>query len=84
MNATPLQKHAVWQLIKPFWVSEERWRAWMMLIAIVVLSLGLVYISVQINQWNQVFYDALQNKNYPVFQIACHEETFGLDRLYEL
>jgi ABC-type uncharacterized transport system, permease and ATPase components len=62
MNATPLQKHAVWQLIKPFWVSEERWRAWMMLIAIVILSLGLVYISVLINQWNQVFYDALQNK----------------------
>ncbi len=27
----------------------------MMLIAIVVLSLGLVYISVQINQWNRVF-----------------------------
>ncbi|HEE2957974.1 TPA: ABC transporter ATP-binding protein/permease, partial [Serratia marcescens] len=76
MNATPLQKHAVWQLIKPFWVSEERWRAWMMLIAIVVLSLGLVYISVQINQWNQVFYDALQNKNYPVFKAQLWRFTY--------
>ena len=72
----PLQKHAVWQLIKPFWVSEERWRAWMMLIAIVVLSLGLVYISVQINQWNQVFYDALQNKNYPVFKAQLWRFTY--------
>lgn len=72
----PLQKHAVWQLIKPFWVSEERWRARMMLIAIVVLSLGLVYISVQINQWNQVFYDALQNKNYPVFKAQLWRFTY--------
>ncbi len=76
MNATPLQKHAVWQLIKPFWVSEERWRAWAMLIAIVILSLGLVYISVQINQWNQVFYDALQNKNYPVFKAQLWRFTY--------
>lgn len=68
MNNTTSQKHAVWQLIKPFWVSEEKWRAWSMLIAIIALSLGLVYISVLINQWNQVFYDALQNKNYPVFK----------------
>lgn len=32
-------------------------------IAIIVLSLGLIYIRVLINPWNQVFYDALQNKN---------------------
>ncbi|MEX5716631.1 SbmA/BacA-like family transporter [Serratia ureilytica] len=57
-------------------MSEERWRAWMMLIAIVVLSLGLVYISVQINQWNQVFYDALQNKNYPVFKAQLWRFTY--------
>ncbi|MGG4626650.1 ABC transporter ATP-binding protein/permease [Serratia odorifera] len=68
MNSPLTQKHAIWQLIKPFWISEEKWRAWAMLLAIVALSLGLVYISVQINQWNQVFYDALQNKNYPVFK----------------
>lgn len=76
MNATPLQKHAVWQLIKPFWVSEEKKRAWTMLIAIVALSLGLVYISVLINQWNQVFYDALQNKNYPVFKAQLWRFTY--------
>ena len=74
MNST--QKHAVWQLIKPFWVSEEKGRAWLMLIAIVALSLGLVYISVLINQWNQVFYDALQNKNYPVFKQQLWRFTY--------
>ncbi|WP_199637733.1 ABC transporter ATP-binding protein/permease [Serratia sp. PAMC26656] len=76
MNSPPTQKHAVWQLIKPFWVSEEKWQAWSMLIAIVSLSLGLVYISVQINQWNQVFYDALQNKNYPVFKAQLWRFTY--------
>ncbi|WP_431225702.1 ABC transporter ATP-binding protein/permease [Serratia sp. L9] len=76
MNKTISQKHAVWQLIKPFWVSEEKWRAWAMLIAIVALSLGLVYISVLINQWNQVFYDALQNKNYPVFKAQLWRFTY--------
>uniref|UniRef100_UPI0035C6B244 ABC transporter ATP-binding protein/permease n=1 Tax=Serratia quinivorans TaxID=137545 RepID=UPI0035C6B244 len=76
MNATPPPKHAVWQLIKPFWVSEEKLRAWSMLIAIVALSLGLVYISVQINEWNQVFYDALQNKNYPVFKAQLWRFTY--------
>jgi putative ATP-binding cassette transporter len=76
MNTTPTPKHAVWQLIKPFWVSEEKLRAWAMLIAIVALSLGLVYISVLINQWNQVFYDALQNKNYPVFKAQLWRFTY--------
>lgn len=76
MNTSISQKHAVWQLIKPFWVSEEKWRAWAMLIAIVALSLGLVYISVLINQWNQVFYDALQNKNYPVFKAQLWRFTY--------
>lgn len=76
MNTTPPPKHAVWQLIKPFWVSEEKLRAWSMLVAIVALSLGLVYISVLINQWNQVFYDALQNKNYPVFKAQLWRFTY--------
>ncbi|WP_413723786.1 ABC transporter ATP-binding protein/permease [Sodalis sp. RH16] len=58
----------VWQLIKPFWRSEEKWRAWGMLAVIVILSLTTVYISVLFNQWNRVFYDALQNKNFPVFK----------------
>ncbi|TKI07485.1 ABC transporter ATP-binding protein/permease [Martelella alba] len=58
----------VWQLIKPFWRSEEKWRAWGLLAVIVILSLTTVYISVLFNQWNRVFYDALQNKNFPVFK----------------
>ncbi|AKM48040.1 ABC-type uncharacterized transport system, permease and ATPase components [Edwardsiella anguillarum] len=58
----------VWQLIRPYWVSEEKVSAWTRLFAIVVLTLAAVYINVLFNEWNRVFYDALQNRNYAVFK----------------
>jgi putative ATP-binding cassette transporter len=67
-TATPIHWRAVWQLIKPYWHSAEKWRAWAMLLAIILLSLATVYISVLLNEWNRVFYDALENKNFPVFK----------------
>jgi putative ATP-binding cassette transporter len=33
----------------------------------VLLNLGAVYMLVLLNEWNRVFYDALQDKNQPVF-----------------
>lgn len=71
MKAIPIKAarwREIWQLIKPFWRSEEKWRAWGMLAVIVILSLSTVYISVLFNEWNRVFYDALQNKNFAVFK----------------
>ncbi|MCW5621722.1 MAG: ABC transporter ATP-binding protein/permease [Burkholderiales bacterium] len=50
-----------------FSASDERWRARGLLAAIVALNLGAVYMLVQINEWNRVFYDALQNKDAAVF-----------------
>ncbi len=38
-----------------------------MLAAVVMLNLGAVYMLVLLNDWNRVFYDALQNKNQEVF-----------------
>ena len=49
-----------WRLAKPYWVSEEKWSAWGLLLAVVALNLGNVYISVRINEWNNAFYNALQ------------------------
>src|ERR1700680_2902322 len=49
-----------WRLYKPYWVSEERWSARGLLLAVVALNLGNVYISVRINEWNNAFYNALQ------------------------
>ena len=52
-----------WRIAKPYWASEEKWSAWGLLLAVVLLNLGTVYISVRINEWNNAFYDALQTLN---------------------
>ena len=54
-------------LTAPYFNGEEKWRARGLLAAIVVLNLAAVYMLVLINEWNRVFYDALQNKDAPVF-----------------
>lgn len=58
---------AVWRLIQPYWVSEEKWRARGLLLTIVALALGMVYLEVLFNTWNREFYNALETKNYKVF-----------------
>ena len=57
----------VWGLITPYWRSEERLRAWLLLIAVIALSLVSVGISVWINHWYKDFYNALENKDATAF-----------------
>src|SRR5512145_1060507 len=57
----------VWALAVPYFQSEEKWKARGLLAAIIALNLGFVYTLVLFNEWNRFFYDALQEKNYPVF-----------------
>ncbi|MDH4480092.1 MAG: ABC transporter ATP-binding protein/permease [Rhodoferax sp.] len=61
------QVRRVWALSWPYFFSEEKWRARAMLAAIVALNLALVYMAVLFNDWNKLFYDALQEKNQAVF-----------------
>jgi putative ATP-binding cassette transporter len=56
-----------WWLTKPYFTSEDRWPALALLAVLVGLNLGQVYLSVVFNQWNNVFYTALQEKDWPVF-----------------
>jgi putative ATP-binding cassette transporter len=53
----------VWKLTSPYWRSEEKWRAWALLAAIVTLSLGSVYLLVLLNDWNRQFFNALEQKD---------------------
>ncbi len=62
-----LQIRRVWALSLPYFESEEKWRARLLLAACVGLNLGMVYMLVLLNDWNRVFYDALQNRNAEVF-----------------
>lgn len=56
-----------WALTRPYFVSEQKWQARGLLAAIVALNLALVYMAVLFNDWNKLFYDALQEKNAEVF-----------------
>lgn len=51
----------LWQITREYWVSEEKWRAGLLLGVIVSLNLGHVYILVLLNEWNNTFYNTLQN-----------------------
>ncbi len=57
----------VLQLSAPYFRSEEKWRARGLFVAIVALNLASVYMAVLFNDWYGLFYDALQNKDQPVF-----------------
>ena len=72
---SPIQKFNAFQafvrqagtLAMPYFRSEEKWKARGLLAAIVALNLAAVYMLVLINDWNRLFYDALQNKQQDVF-----------------
>ena len=56
-----------WAIARPYWFSEDRWPALGLLVVVIALTLGLVYVNVLINRWNNTFYNALQDKNAAVF-----------------
>lgn len=58
---------ALWALCKPYWTSEDRWKALSLLAAVIGLNLGQVYLNVLFTEWNKTFYDSLQNKNWDEF-----------------
>ena len=63
-------------MIRPYWTSEDRWAARGLLLAVVLLTLGMVYLTVLLNQWNNAFYSALQDKNMPAFRGQLFRVTY--------
>ena len=51
---------SAWGLTKAYFTSEEKKRAWLLFLAIVGLTLAIVYVLVQLNHWYNSFYSALQ------------------------
>lgn len=60
----------------PYFRSSEKWKARGLLAAIVLLNLAAVYMLVLINDWNRLFYDALQNKDQAVFWTQLGRFTY--------
>src|SRR5262245_24365788 len=57
-----------WAIVRPYWFSDDRWRARGLLLAVIALTLAMVYLTVLLNQWNNAFYTALQDKNLVAFR----------------
>ncbi|UFH50152.1 ABC transporter ATP-binding protein/permease [Pseudomonas sp. KNUC1026] len=57
----------VWRLAVPYWRSEEKAKAWTLLIAVLGLSLFSVAVSVWFNGWYRDFYNALEKKDFSAF-----------------
>jgi len=57
----------VWRLASPYFRSEERWPGRILLAAVIAIELSIVGITVLINEWNNNFYNALQNRDWNAF-----------------
>jgi putative ATP-binding cassette transporter len=55
------------QVAIPFFRSEDRWRAQGLLAGIVAVEVALVYLFVLTNEWNVLFYNSLQDRNWDAF-----------------
>ena len=58
---------AFWRLTKPYWVSEQRAKGLTLLGTVVGLALMAVYMEVQFTNWNNDFYNTLQDKDQAEF-----------------
>jgi len=63
-----LSYRSLLQVLAPYWWSEEKWVGRGLLAVIITLNLGLVYLTVLFNQWNRLFYNAIQNRDYGSFK----------------
>lgn len=56
-----------WQLFKGYWSSEEKWKARGLLGVVIAMNFAMVYLLVQLNNWYNTFYNALQNYEAEAF-----------------
>jgi putative ATP-binding cassette transporter len=70
----------VWRIAAPYFRSEDKLAGRVLLAAVLAIELSLVGINVLLNEWNNRFYNALQEKNWEVFVrqigIFCVLATF--------
>jgi vitamin B12/bleomycin/antimicrobial peptide transport system ATP-binding/permease protein len=57
----------VWRIAAPYFRSEDKVAGRLLLAAVIAIELSLVAIDVLLNQWNNRFYNALQEKNWDGF-----------------
>lgn len=56
-----------WALSRPFWLDRDERRSWAMLVAVVTLTLLVVWLNVRFSLWNNRFFDAVQKHDLAAF-----------------
>ena len=67
MNNISTTLATVWRIAAPYFRSEDKWAGRGLLAAVVSIQLALVAIDVLVNQWQNRFFNALQEYNREVF-----------------
>ena len=57
----------VWRIAVPYFRSEDKWAGRGLLAGVIAIELAVVGLTVLFNRWNNVFYNALQERNQDVF-----------------
>ena len=60
----------IWRLSLPYFRSEDRWPARILLAAVVTLELSIVGMQVILNQWYNRFYNTLEDRDWNAFVSA--------------
>ena len=50
-----------WRIGRPYWFSEDKWRALALLVVVAALNLSVVGLNVRFNYWHNTFYNTIQN-----------------------
>lgn len=70
-----------WHLCRDYWKSDQKWKALGLLGVVIALNFAAVYLLVQLNNWYNTFYNALQGYEDELFWPLVGEFT-GLALLY--
>jgi putative ATP-binding cassette transporter len=57
----------VWRIAGPYFRSEDRGPGLLLLAAVIAIELSIVGLTVLLNEWNNAFYNALQNRDWNAF-----------------
>jgi putative ATP-binding cassette transporter len=67
VNNISLKPATVWRIAAPYFRSEDKFAGRLLLAAVVAIELTVVGLNVLFNQWNNRFYNALQEKDWDAF-----------------
>ncbi|THF65402.1 ABC transporter ATP-binding protein/permease [Pseudothauera rhizosphaerae] len=79
-----------WQLLRPYWVSEDRWPARALLALIIATDLLRTYVAVRVTYWQRDYWDALAAHDVGAFWqlmwvfvvIICFSSVFDTARIW--